>query len=240
MTKYFEIFVEFLINLFTKNMLQVYCRIFFHVWSEQVQILFIFYFYSKIAARSQISKRFSVICFCVKISDNFEIKTKNPFNLGEFDDGLDEELMGDDEDRRKLEMMNEKEREEEIFKRAEKRELLKKRYEIEKKLKMQKRTTKEEEKSLSKALDTKERSRARKEAVENKKDKKTLALDVLKAKRKEKQEQQQKIVSKYFCLWIRVLIVAKTNRFTILKTLRRSIFTFIYDWLLLSLNTRLS
>ena len=41
--------------------------------------------------------------------------------------------------------MNEKEREEEIFKRAEKREMLKKRYEIEKKLKMQKRKSKEEE-----------------------------------------------------------------------------------------------
>ena len=39
------------------------------------------------------------------MSDQFEIKTNNPFNLGEFDDGLDEELMGDDEDRRKLEMM---------------------------------------------------------------------------------------------------------------------------------------
>ena len=58
--------------------------------------------------------------------------------IGEFDDGLDDELMGDDEDRKRLEEMNEKEREEEIFKRAEKREMLKKRYEIEKKLKLQK------------------------------------------------------------------------------------------------------
>jgi len=94
-------------------------------------------------------------------------------------------------------MMNEKEREEEIFKRAEKREMLKKRYEIEKKLKLQKKSTKEENKTVNKALDTKERSRARKEAVENKsKDKKASALDMLKAKRKEKQEQQQKIEEK--------------------------------------------
>ena len=48
-------------------------------------------------------------------------------DIGEFDDGLDDELMGDEEDRKRLEMMNEKEREEEIFKRAEKREMLKKR-----------------------------------------------------------------------------------------------------------------
>ena len=120
---------------------------------------------------------------------------------GEFDDGLDDELMGDEEDRRKLEMMNEKEREEEIFKRAEKREMLKKRYEIEKKLKLQKRSSKGEQ--LSKGLDTKERSRARVEAVENKKDKKTMALDVLKAKRKEKQELQQKLVTIHCSFLIR-------------------------------------
>ena len=35
--------------------------------------------------------------------------------------------MGDEEDRARLEEMNEKEREEEIFKRAEKREMMKKR-----------------------------------------------------------------------------------------------------------------
>ena len=60
---------------------------------------------------------------------------------GEFDDGLDDELMGDAEDRKRLQLMTEKEREEEIFKRAEKREMLKKRYEIEKKLKLQKRSS---------------------------------------------------------------------------------------------------
>ena len=62
------------------------------------------------------------------------------FNSGEFDDGLDENLMGDDEDRSRLAQMTEMAREEEIFKRAEKRETLKKRYEIEKKLKLQKKS----------------------------------------------------------------------------------------------------
>ena len=42
----------------------------------------------------------------------------------EFFDGYDENLMGDKEDRERLEKMTEKEREEEIFNRMEKREVL--------------------------------------------------------------------------------------------------------------------
>ena len=118
--------------------------------------------------------------------------------------------MGDEEDRKRLEMMSEKEREEEIFKRAEKREMEKKRFEIEKKLKLQRRKTKEETKQVNKALDTKERSRARKEAVESKRDKKSLALDVLKAKRKEKQELQAKKVRRTAML----LLVTRGMRFS--------------------------
>ena len=128
----------------------------------------------------------------------------------EFNDGWDENLMGDEEDRKRLEMMSEKEREEEIFKRAEKREMEKKRFEIEKKLKLQRRKTKEETKQVNKALDTKERSRARKEAVESKRDKKSLALDVLKAKRKEKQELQAKKVRRTAML----LLVTRGMRFS--------------------------
>lgn len=116
--------------------------------------------------------------------------------IGEFDDGLDDELMGDAADRACLQRMSEKEREEEIFKRAEKREMLKKRYEIEMKLKLQKKNNRDSDRDLSKGLDTKERSRARQDAIESKKDKKTLAMDVLKAKRKEKKEQQEKIEEK--------------------------------------------
>ncbi len=59
---------------------------------------------------------------------------------------------------------------------------------------------------MNKALDTKERSRARKEAVESKRDKKSLALDVLKAKRKEKQELQQKKVTTVITLFIQIEI----------------------------------
>ena len=50
---------------------------------------------------------------------------------------------------------------------------------------------KDSDRDLSKGLDTKERRRARQDAIESKKEKKTLAMDVLKAKRKEKKEQQE-------------------------------------------------
>ena len=46
----------------------------------------------------------------------------------EFDDGLDDAYIGDDEDRRMLDSLTEREREEEFYRRAEKREELKKRY----------------------------------------------------------------------------------------------------------------
>ena len=44
---------------------------------------------------------------------------------GDFDDGLDDNLMGDEEDRLKLEAMTEKEREQVIYERLERREALK-------------------------------------------------------------------------------------------------------------------
>lgn len=45
----------------------------------------------------------------------------------EFHDGYGEDLMGDEEDRARLEQMTEKEREQELFNRIEKREVLKRR-----------------------------------------------------------------------------------------------------------------
>jgi len=64
-----------------------------------------------------------------------------------FDDGLDDDLIGDDADRQMLEDMTEKEREEELFRRAERREELKKRFEITQKLKLQNKDKEEENKS---------------------------------------------------------------------------------------------
>jgi RNA polymerase-associated protein RTF1 len=54
-----------------------------------------------------------------------------------FDDGYDDHFVGDEEDRRRLESMTEKEREEEIYHRSERREMLKTRFLIEKKIKKQ-------------------------------------------------------------------------------------------------------
>lgn len=45
-----------------------------------------------------------------------------------FNDGYDENLIGDDEDRKRLEQMTEKEREQELFNRIERRQALKMRY----------------------------------------------------------------------------------------------------------------
>uniref|UniRef100_A0A1A9ZR98 Plus3 domain-containing protein n=1 Tax=Glossina pallidipes TaxID=7398 RepID=A0A1A9ZR98_GLOPL len=60
----------------------------------------------------------------------------------EFDDGYDENLMGDEEDRKRLSGLSEKERETEIFKRIEQRDIMRTRWEIERKLKMARRTEK--------------------------------------------------------------------------------------------------
>merc|ERR1712008_464504 len=67
-------------------------------------------------------------------SEEGEISS-NDSTKEEFDDGLDEDLIGDSEDRARLEKMTEREREEELFKRAETREGEKKLFEIQKKLK---------------------------------------------------------------------------------------------------------
>ena len=52
--------------------------------------------------------------------------------------------MGDKEDRKRLEMMNDKNHVEEIFESVERRKMLKKHYKIKKKLKIQNRKSKEE------------------------------------------------------------------------------------------------
>ncbi|XP_042212673.1 RNA polymerase-associated protein RTF1 homolog isoform X2 [Homarus americanus] len=80
----------------------------------------------------------------------------------EFDDGLDENMIGDEEDRARLEQMTEKEREQEIYNRIEKREVLRTRFEIEKKLKLAKK--KEQKKRKEKEGDKKE-SKEKKQPV---------------------------------------------------------------------------
>ncbi|XP_045533544.1 RNA polymerase-associated protein Rtf1 isoform X1 [Pieris brassicae] len=71
-------------------------------------------------------------------SDNDSIDSEE-----EFDDGYDENLMGDEEDRARLAALSEKEREQEIFKRIERRDLMKTRWEIERKLRLARRSAAE-------------------------------------------------------------------------------------------------
>ena len=79
-----------------------------------------------------------------------------------FNDGYDSDLIGDDEDRKRLESMTEKEREEEIYRRTEQRDLLMRRFEMKKKLKQQQR-------EAARADREKRREERRKEKLKNKK-----------------------------------------------------------------------
>lgn len=65
-----------------------------------------------------------------EVSDSDESDSDSSDSQEEFNDGYDENLMGDEEDRRRLEQMTEKEREQEIFKRIEQREVMKTRQAI--------------------------------------------------------------------------------------------------------------
>jgi len=109
----------------------------------------------------------------------------------QYHDGWDDNLMGDEADRERLEKMTEKEREQEIFNRVEKREALKTRFEIERKLRLAKRKEKKKKREKEKANLEKEgialRKKERKRHIEEKKAK---ALDDLKAKRSEKKEKK--------------------------------------------------
>ncbi|BFZ06938.1 hypothetical protein BsWGS_09977 [Bradybaena similaris] len=112
-----------------------------------------------------------------------------------FHDGYDENLIGDDEDKKRLEAMTEKEREQELFNRMERRAALKKRFEIQKKLKKAKREQKKSKSVSEQMLPTiSERSKERRKHIEQRKDnKKTSAFQDLKAKREEQKKKAEQI-----------------------------------------------
>ncbi|XP_074032878.1 RNA polymerase-associated protein Rtf1 [Leptinotarsa decemlineata] len=132
----------------------------------------------------------------------------------EFNDGYDDQLMGDEEDRARLASLTEKERETEIFKRIEQRELMKTRFEIEKKLRQAKKAErakdkpskpKEKDKDKDKevanklqndfsSIDHKERSKERKKNIEENRgrvDKRVNAMAELKARREGKIKREE-------------------------------------------------
>lgn len=82
----------------------------------------------------------------------------------EFNDGYDENLMGDEEDQARLHALSEKERETEIFKRSERRDALRRRWEIEQKLRQAKRAERAKDKSKApKEKKKREENRKRRE-----------------------------------------------------------------------------
>ncbi|KAJ8289663.1 hypothetical protein GJAV_G00003890 [Gymnothorax javanicus] len=126
-----------------------------------------------------------------------------------FRDGYGDDLMGDEEDRARLEQMTEKEREQELFNRIEKREVLKRRFEIKKKLKTAKKKEKEEKKKkqeeeqekrkLSQVQDTQvvmSHNKERRSKREEKLDKKSQAMEELKAEREKKKNRTAELLAK--------------------------------------------
>lgn len=129
-----------------------------------------------------------------------------------FRDGYGEDLMGDEEDRARLEQMTEKEREQELFNRIEKREVLKRRFEIKKKLKTAKKKEKEEKKvkkqeeeqekrkqSHSQVQDTQvvmSHNKERRSKRDERLDKKSQAMEELKAEREKKKTRTAELLAK--------------------------------------------
>ncbi|KAF3845307.1 hypothetical protein F7725_008470 [Dissostichus mawsoni] len=113
-----------------------------------------------------------------------------------FRDGYDDDLMGDAEDRARLEQMTEKEREQELF------EIKKKLKTAKKKEKEEKKTRKQEEqekRKLSQVQDTQvvmSHNKERRSKRDEKLDKKSMAMEELKAEREKKKNRTAELLSK--------------------------------------------
>lgn len=85
----------------------------------------------------------------------------------EFNDGYDDNLMGDEVDRARLEALSEKERETEIFKRIERRDVMKTRWEIERKLRQAKKAERAKDPAAVKDKKLKEERKKQKERAKH-------------------------------------------------------------------------
>ncbi|ENN77106.1 hypothetical protein D910_10215 [Dendroctonus ponderosae] len=120
-----------------------------------------------------------------------EVSDSSDSSEEEFNDGYDDQLMGDAEDRARLASLTEKERETEIFKRIERRDMMKTRFEIEKKLRQQKRLERARDKPFVRPRD-KDRDKSRKREDEKIFKEKTKSKEVDKEQvRNEEQEEEQ-------------------------------------------------
>lgn len=86
----------------------------------------------------------------VSDSDNSDDSNVSSSSSSVFNDGYDSDLIGDEEDRRKLDSMTEKEREMEIFRRTEQRDLLMRQFEMKKRIKQKEKAMKAKNKKEEK------------------------------------------------------------------------------------------
>ncbi|XP_061381146.1 RNA polymerase-associated protein Rtf1 [Danaus plexippus] len=119
-------------------------------------------------------------------SDNDSIDSEE-----EFDDGYDENLMGDDADRARLAAMSEKEREQEIFKRIERRDLMKTRWEIERKLRLARRSAAERDVSPTELQRRREARRRRRERRGRRGEREAVVEEKRKEEREEEKEREK-------------------------------------------------
>ncbi|KRT82392.1 hypothetical protein AMK59_4169 [Oryctes borbonicus] len=120
-----------------------------------------------------------------------EVSDSSDSSEEEFNDGYDDQLMGDDEDRARLASLTEKERETEIFKRIEQRELMKTRFEIEKKLRQAKKAERAKDKPEKKPKD-KEKDKVIKDKDKDKEKELTLQSDYSSIDHKERSKERKK------------------------------------------------
>ncbi|XP_063803415.1 RNA polymerase-associated protein RTF1 homolog [Pseudophryne corroboree] len=128
----------------------------------------------------------------------------------EFCDGYGDDYMGDEEDRARLEQMTEKEREQELFNRIEKREVLKRRFDIKKKLKTAKRKEKKEKKKkhdeeqekkkqtqiLESQAQVTSHNKERRSKRDEKLDKKSQAMEELRAEREKRKNKTAELIAR--------------------------------------------
>ncbi|KAJ0170432.1 hypothetical protein K1T71_013803 [Dendrolimus kikuchii] len=119
-------------------------------------------------------------------SDNDSIDSEE-----EFDDGYDENLMGDEEDRARLAAMSEKEREQEIFKRIERRDLMKTRWEIERKLRLARRNAAERSASPGSVAKRREARKKRRAMREQRHKEREREREREREKERERERQKQ-------------------------------------------------
>ncbi|XP_033127769.1 RNA polymerase-associated protein RTF1 homolog [Anneissia japonica] len=132
-------------------------------------------------------------------SDNVSSNISSSDDDEQFNDGYDDNFIGDESDKARLDKMTEMEREQEIFNRAEKREALMTRFEIERKLKHAKKEKKRQKKEdITKRLlqSQSDRSKERRRTVEEKKDKKAIAIKSLRDAREKKKKKTEALLAK--------------------------------------------